>query len=273
MATVNRRAGRWHQKRPAPRLRNCLHLIERAGCKQNGLCYPTHLEIKLSQMDPLKDISNKLSSVPKLEYVDTSPPKPGSPKLGSPTRLFQSPARVSPFKGPRALQTDQEIFAVTPRRLAHYRNKSQSADRVSFSEMTGMAPSLRVTQTPSRMISSKKAVSQSEQPKSRLLKPTLASQAKSLERPILKRRLSPPTELNEDDTDIRTLINTHENAKSARSVIEYLHDTEPSSPQPRKKRSVNFEDPDETSRLLYQILENQQLILQRLQALEDKVNH
>lgn len=258
-------------------------------------------------MVPLSDISNsvKLSSGPKLEYEAHSPPKTiGSPARlgGSPTRLGRSPSRVSPFKGPRATMTDQEIFATTPRRLAYYKSssKAQSADRaasavkkeINFNEMKNtMAPStqLKSQHTPSRMIQGRKSthISGSEQPISRASRP-LAAMA-----PILKRKLSPPEEQDDEgnDTDMRTAINTKRNSASARSVLNYLTDSsattvlnQAKNPSPiKKKRLVNFEKPvdvepnikstvqqDITIELLQQILENQRLILQRLASLEDK---
>jgi hypothetical protein len=193
--------------------------------------------------------------------------------------------------------TDQEIFNMTPRRLAYYKNKSQSADRaagmvrheISFASMKPASMTLKMNQTPSRMVSSKKNLSLSEQPISRLNKfpaskkvsePSTSLLNSLTTRPILKRKLSPQEKMDDDennDTDLRTQLNTQRNTGSARSNMRYLLSSNSGPSPPGKRRLVTFEKvpeqperQDETIRLLQEILKNQSLILQRLEALENR---
>jgi hypothetical protein len=193
--------------------------------------------------------------------------------------------------------TDQEIFNMTPRRLAYYRSKVQSADRaagvvrhdISFASMKPASVTLKMNQTPSRMVSSKKNLSLSEQPISRhnksmaskkVCEPSTSLLNSLTSKPILKRKLSPPAKMNDDennDTDLRTQLNTQRNTGSARSNMRYLLSSNSDPSPPEKKRLVTFEtvqeqpeQQDETIRLLQEILKNQSLILQRLEVLENR---
>lgn len=248
----------------------------------------------LRKMNPLQEVSNnKMLQIPKLDFRERSPPK----TLGSPTRLLHSASRVSPFKGSKAHMTDKEIFATSPKRLG---SSSVKRNQVTLSEMrTTLAPSVSMRkqfeQTPSRMISGRRNGIHSEQPASRIQRPTMSSLRRMVNPSsvplsgnanLSKENLATPKEEDEsvDSTDMRTLINTKRNAESARSVLKYLK-SEEQSPKRKKQRLVNFdskihlvdEAPDstissqnQTIELLQKILENQKLILERLSALENK---
>lgn len=181
--------------------------------------------------------------------------------------LNKPPGRISPFKGKMSQLSSDQIFATTPRRIINF--KTQSVDRynkpeIKFKNLERLAPSKSLG-TPSRMVIGKKP--QSEQV-SRLNRPTVSSSLKENDpntnlletfksKSILKRTLSPPNEKEEtDDNDLRTTINTIKNQGIPNDTLQLL----------TKKRKVTFNVEDD---LLQKILNNQELILKRLDRIEN----
>lgn len=187
-----------------------------------------------------------------------------------------------------------------------FNNQSKTAEGkpvITFESLKPMAQSnLRAgSHTPSRMVRGRRVVPNSEQP-SRLGRTPIKINGKDVNENLFDKfasksgtrsclKSSQPnssetrsrTDPNDSDNDLTTSLNTIKNANSAKNVKAFLQSSgDPEVVQPRKKRrAVTFtsdlnsiaESPgkDDTQKMLRMILQNQTVIMNKLNDLEDRI--